>query len=166
MSDRDDAPGPGGNRRLRSDERQRVEPFSDAVGPRDLTSHTGSQPMRVWRLLLAAALIGAIGFLALRTSPYLQYVPWMPRRVGVWADSNGIVRNVVAFVALGLAVFVLVGRGWRVALALAAFGAGVEVAQRWIPGRVFDWRDIAASVAGVLLAWIAVWPLRRRGQES
>jgi VanZ family protein len=121
----------------------------------------GGRPLFVLRVTLAAGLAAVVAFLALRTSPYLQYVPWMPRRIGVWADSNGILRNVAAFLALGLVVFPLLGRGaWQVA-ALVAFAAGVEVAQHWIPGRVFDWRDIVASVAGVLLAWAVAWVLGR-----
>jgi hypothetical protein len=114
------------------------------------------------RLTIVAVLFGTIAFLALRTSPYLQYVPWMPRRIGIWADHHGIVRNVAAFFALALAVYFLVGRGWWTVIALCAFGTGVEVAQLWIPGRVFDWWDIAASITGVLLAWPVAWLLRSR----
>ena len=117
---------------------------------------------RVLALVIVAVLAGALAFLALRASPYVQYVPWVPRRLGVWADSNGIVRNIVAFFALGLAVFLLVGRRvWHV-IAACAFGTAVEVAQIWIPSRAFDWRDIVASIAGILLAWPLAWLLHRR----
>lgn len=160
MSERDEPGSP----KPRSDERLRLElPAKEITRP---PASRGLPRTSPWRVLLAAVLLGVIGFLALRTSPYLQYIAWMPRGVGVWADSNGILRNVVAFLALGFAVFFLVGRGWRTVLALATFATGVEVAQRWIPGRVFDWRDIAASVAGVLLAWLAAWPFRRRREET
>ena len=117
---------------------------------------------RVLRLVLVAGLAATIAFLALRTSPYVQYLPWMPRRLGIWADHHGIVRNVAAFFAFSLAVYFLLGRGgWTVA-ALCAFATAVEVAQRWIPGRVFDWWDILASIAGVLIAWLLAWLLRFR----
>ena len=103
-----------------------------------------------------------MAFLALRTSPYLQYIPWMPRRVGVWADHNGIVRNTAAFFVFAIAVFLLVGRrAWHV-VALCLFASSIEVAQLWIRGRVFDWRDILASIAGILLAWPVAWAWRSR----
>jgi hypothetical protein len=104
---------------------------------------------------------GIIGFLALRRSPFLQYIPWMPRRLGIWADYHGVSRNAVAFFALGLSYFLLVGfRGWHFAL-LCGFAAGLEVAQLWIPSRRFDWRDIALSIVGLALAWPVAWVIRR-----
>ena len=114
------------------------------------------------RIVLVLALAGVIAFFALRTSPYLQYIPWMPRTVGVWADHNGILRNTVAFFVFALAVYVLVGsRAWHV-VTLTCFATLVEVAQLWVRGRVFDWHDIGASIAGILLAWPIGWALRRR----
>ena len=114
------------------------------------------------RTLLVLGLAGVIVFLSLRTSPYLQYIPWMPRRLGIWADHHGILRNVAAFFALAIAVYVLVGRRlWQVVI-LCFFGTAVEVAQIWIPGRVFDWWDILASIAGILLAWPVAWLFRVR----
>jgi glycopeptide antibiotics resistance protein len=116
---------------------------------------------RAARIVLVTASAGVVAFLALRTSPYLQYVPWMPRSIGVWADANGIVRNTAAFFLLALvALLVFRTRGWLV-LALAVFATAIEVAQLWIPGRVFDLRDIAASIGGILLAWPVAWALRR-----
>ena len=117
---------------------------------------------RMLRLIVVAGLAATIAFLALRTSPYLQYLPWMPRRIGIWADHHGIVRNVAAFFALSLAVYFLLGRGGWTVLALCGFGTAVEVVQRWIPGRVFDWWDILASIGGVLIAWLVAWLLRFR----
>jgi glycopeptide antibiotics resistance protein len=114
------------------------------------------------RLVLVVALAGVIAFLALRTSPYLQYIPWLPRRIGVWADSNGIVRNVAAFFAFALAIYFLVGRRIRHVVALCGFATAVEVAQLWVRGRVFDWLDIVASIVGILLAWPVAWAFRAR----
>lgn len=116
-----------------------------------------------WGLVLGA--VGVIAFFALRRSPYLQYIPWMPRGVGVWADSHGILRNVAAFLVLALLAFVLLGRRRVVLIGLSLFATGVEVAQLGIRGRVFDWRDIVASLAGVLLAWAIAWLLRVRTHE-
>lgn len=113
------------------------------------------------RVLVVLALGAVLAFLALRSSPYLQYVPWMPRRIGVWADHNGIVRNTVAFAGFALAVYLLLGARLRYVVALGVFGTAIEVAQLWIPGRAFDWRDIVASIVGVLLAWPFAWAGRR-----
>lgn len=117
---------------------------------------------RALSLLVLAALTGAIAFFALRPSPYLQYIPWMPRHLGVWADSHGVGRNVVAFFVLGLAAFAVVGRSLGHVLAVCAFATAVEVAQIWIPSRAFDWKDIGASLLGIALAWPLAWLLTRR----
>ncbi len=111
----------------------------------------------VTRIVLIALIGGALAFFALRSSPYLQYIPWMPRWIGVWADSNGITRNVVAFGFLGLITMLVLGWRLPIVLGLAAFGILLEVSQIWIPGRVFDWRDILASLAGIALAWPIAW---------
>ncbi len=116
---------------------------------------------RIVAITGVAALAAMLAFFALRASPYLQYVPWMPRRIGVWADSHGISRNAVAFFALGFATFMFIGRGALLLLLVCAFGTAVEVAQIWIPSRAFDVKDIAASVAGVLAAWPVAWALSR-----
>ena len=47
---------------------------------------------------------------------------------------------------------------WRVLLVLLPlYGAGLEVLQRWVPNRSFDWQDMVANVGGVLLAFALVW---------
>lgn len=117
---------------------------------------------RVVALLIVLTLAGLLAFFALRASPYLQYIPWMPRGIGVWADSHGISRNVVAFFVLGLATFLLVGRGILVVATAAVFATAVEVAQIWIPSRAYDPKDIVASIAGLLAAWPIAWLLNRR----
>lgn len=104
-----------------------------------------------WSVVLGA--LAVIAFFALRRSPYLQYIPWLPRGIGVWADSHGILRNVAAFFVLALIAFVFVGRRRAVAAGLAVFATAIEVAQLGIRGRVFDWRDILASLGGILLGW-------------
>ncbi len=42
-------------------------------------------------------------------------------------------------------------------LALGVFASLIELGQLWLPRRVFDWRDIVASLAGLLCAWLLVW---------
>ena len=118
---------------------------------------------RLLALVALAALAGALAFFALRSSSYLQTVPWLPRFIGRWADAYGVGRNVVAFFALGLAYFPLISHRIGHVVALCAFATLLEVAQLWIPTRQFDWRDIVASVAGILAAWPpALWLARRR----
>lgn len=125
-----------------------------------------SRVARSARIALVAGFAAILAFLALRTSPYLQYVPWMPRQIGVWADHHGVSRNAAAFFVFGLAAFLLIGtQVWRV-FAVAGFATALEVAQLWIPGRTFDWRDIVASLAGLALAWPVAWAVRRRLRAS
>jgi glycopeptide antibiotics resistance protein len=114
------------------------------------------------KVVIVVVLTGIMAFFALRTSPYLQYISWLPRPIGVWADHNGILRNTAAFFVFALAVYLILGRRtWQVVL-LCVFATAVEVAQLWVRGRVFDWRDILASIAGIVLAWPIAWTFRRR----
>jgi VanZ family protein len=138
--------------------------MSDDARPRSGPASRSAAEAKRFRYVRAAIVLTftvVIAFLALRTSPYLQYISWMPRRVGVWADHNGIVRNTVAFFGFSLVVLGLLGARVAHVLAICAFGTAIEVAQLWIPGRTFDWRDIAASVAGVVLAWPVAGTVRR-----
>jgi hypothetical protein len=121
---------------------------------------------RLGRILVVLGFAAVIAFLALRSSSYLKHVPWMPRLVGVWADQHGVSRNIVAFAALGVATFLLIGQRVWLLVTLCVFGTLLELAQRWIPGRAYDWRDIVASIAGVLLAWCAAWLLHRLPRPS
>lgn len=118
---------------------------------------------RLLALLALAALAGALAYFALRPSSFLQTVPWLPPGIGRWADAHGVGRNFVAFFALGIASFPLLGHRIGQVAALCAFATLLEVAQLWIPTRQFDWRDIVVSLAGVLSAWPpALWLARRR----
>ncbi len=116
---------------------------------------------RVFALLFVVAFAGLLAFFALRSSAYFQPIEWLPRPIGRWADRHGIARNVVPFFAFGLAALSVLGTRWPWVLGLCAFGTALEVTQIWIPTRVFDWRDIVATVAGVLLAWPFAWFVRR-----
>lgn len=78
--------------------------------------------------------------------------------------------NIALFVPVGMFLLLLFGtRLWWLALAASfAMTAAIETAQRFIPGRVSDERDLVANgtgaVIGVLLALILTAPaaLRRR----
>lgn len=105
------------------------------------------------------ALVGAAAlfmFLAWRGSSWLGDIAWMPPWISRWADVHGVTRNIAAFFVFGLFGFNLLGRrGPHIAL-FSLFATAIEVAQIWIPSRYFDWRDIAASLAGLALAWISI----------
>lgn len=68
-------------------------------------------------------------------------------------DRAELLANVALFVPVGLFLLLLVGtRFWWVAAAGAlALTAAIETAQRSIPGRVPDERDLAANTAGALV---------------
>lgn len=94
-----------------------------------------------WVLLL----IGMIGI------PAGCLVParWLP------ALPNDKLLHFLAFGAMALLATRVVDDGLSLALALAAlFVAGwlIEILQRWVPGRQFCWRDLAANTAGILIA--------------
>jgi len=117
--------------------------------------------MRRLTLALAVVALAALAYLSLRSSSNVDQVRWIPHWLGHWADHNGVIRNTVALFAVGLLVFTLIGRRWPHLLALAVFATALEVAQFWIPSRVFDALDIVASLAGVALSWLAVLAAHR-----
>lgn len=110
----------------------------------------------IMRGVLIGPILSALGYLALRPSPFLQEVPWVPSFLGDWSDRHGVARNVLGFGVAGLALFALVPSGRRrlAVMVLAGFAAAVEIAQIWIPARTFDLADIGASWLGVGLAWL------------
>ena len=103
-----------------------------------------------------------MAFLALRSSTSFRELFWMPHAFASWADVHGVWRNVIGFFGFGLVVLTLLRPRLPLVIALCAFGTALEVAQLWIPTRVFDWRDIVASIGGILLAWPVAWFIRRR----
>jgi glycopeptide antibiotics resistance protein len=68
-------------------------------------------------------------------------------------DRAEFLANVALFVPVGLFLLLVVGtRFWWVAAALAfAMTAAIETAQRSIPGRVPDERDLLSNTAGALI---------------
>ncbi len=130
-----------------------------------------------WRrasLVPAAASVAAICYLALKPSPSIQNVPLMPRALGRWFEQEDFFCNVSGFFVLTVVIHATFARwrreaagavAWR-ALGLAVLVAGLEIAQLWLPKRVFDRHDIAAGWLGVVLAsapWlIATFTMRRR----
>ena len=118
------------------------------------------------RLLLVGAMTITMAFFSLRHSPDLTTVNWMPAWLGHWADHHGVLRNTLGFFVYSLVAFLLVGARWQYPAAIGAFSIAIELAQIWIPGRFFDWRDIVASLVGVALAWPFSWPAWRRSDAD
>lgn len=92
----------------------------------------------------------------------------------VTVDRMEFLANIAMFVPIGVFLLLLVGaERWWIALFLPFFlTTFIETAQRGIPGRVSDPRDILANtvggVAGVVLAMILTLPatLRRRRRRK
>ena len=92
----------------------------------------------------------------------------------VTLDRMEFLANIAMFVPIGVFLLLLVGaERWWIALFLPFFlTIFIETAQRGIPGRVSDPRDILANtmggVAGVVLAMILTLPatLRRRRRRK
>lgn len=140
-------------------------------GDRWKTTSAQRRWLLVVRVLGLGGAAGLFMFFAWRASPWLSELPWLPHWLSAWADEYGVARNVAAFFAFGLVGFTLLGRGWRPAVLQGIFATGLEVVQIWLPRRLFDWRDIAASLLGLFLGWLGVtavaWLIRtgrrRRG---
>lgn len=115
--------------------------------------------MSIWmRAALVASAGGALSLLALRSSPYLGEVGWLPAWVGEIADRFGVLRNVPAFGLMFLIVAIGLGRrsGWMALAATVVFAASLELSQLSIPGRVSDPKDILASWLGATVGF-GVW---------
>jgi VanZ family protein len=68
---------------------------------------------------------------------------------------NDKLLHFIAFGSMALLAARLVEHGVYLALSFAGlFVAGwlIEVAQRWVPGRQFCWRDLAANTVGIITA--------------
>jgi VanZ family protein len=107
--------------------------------------------LRALRIAVFAALLLAVGWLALTPQP--------PRALSTgWDKSN----HLIAF-----AVLMLVGRlswprrPWALGLALLAYGGLIELAQTQVPGRDGEWPDLLADAFGLALGLLADRLLRR-----
>jgi VanZ family protein len=85
----------------------------------------------------------------------------LPGRVAERVWVMGWREHVAGFAALTLAGMAAagLGPGWRVAAGTLGLGVAVELAQRLVPGRGFQFEDIAADAAGVAAGWAAAWAL-------
>jgi VanZ family protein len=116
------------------------------------------QTRRTWRWL-TVLLVAVVAWLALTPAP--------PSSLDTGWDK---LNHALAFAAMTwTSSFGFPAKGWRRAmplLALFAFGAAIEVIQRWVPSRSSDWHDLLADMvgiaAGALLATLAAHLVRRR----
>ena len=100
-----------------------------------------------WSLAMAAVTV-----LALLPLAHLQYP------VFDWWDKA---QHALVFAVLsGWAWLAWPAAGWRVALAMLAYGAGLELAQWAVGWRFAEWADLAADAVGVALAWGVTRSLR------
>lgn len=79
--------------------------------------------------------------------------------------------NILMFLPIGLFLVLLLGRRfwWAAVLISVAMTGAIETAQRFIPGRVSDARDIVSNslgaVIGVIVALIVTIPAYRRERD-
>ncbi len=112
------------------------------------------------RALLGAgllALCAVVLWFTLEPTPGGHRAHELPRFFSEWLNDNDFLANYLAFFALAVASFTIGFRkpGVRmVLLLLLLLPNGIEFAQKWIPGRVSDWRDVAAAWGGIGTAWL------------
>ena len=106
---------------------------------------------RIAKILLVLA-IGVILWLALHPSPPIS---------GLQLDK---LNHLAAFFALALLTEYAFPSATVSALKLApllGFGLLIEVLQYWVGYRYFEWLDVAADAAGIVLFWVIRGTLRR-----
>ncbi|MCE4554673.1 VanZ family protein [Roseateles cellulosilyticus] len=116
-----------------------------------LCTAPGRRPL--WRALLALLLL-VITWLALTPAP--------PKVADLgWDKAN----HLSAFAALTFCTvwaFWPQPRQWLwVALAMLAYGIGIEIAQSFLPPREADWHDVVADSVGIALGLLTAWPIAR-----
>lgn len=108
---------------------------------------------RIAKVLLVLA-IGFILWLALSANP--------PRAAGLF-DLDKL-NHLAAFFVLALLTeyaFPKVTVGALKLLPLLGFGLLIEVLQDWVGYRYFEWLDVAADAAGIVVFWVVRRALRK-----
>ena len=108
---------------------------------------------RVAKILLILA-IGIILWLALSANP--------PRAAGLFDFDK--LNHLAAFFVLALLTeyaFPSASVSALKLLPLLGFGLLIEVLQYWVGYRYFEWLDVAADAAGIVLFWVLRGALRR-----
>jgi VanZ family protein len=108
---------------------------------------------RIAKILLVLA-IGVILWLALSANP--------PRAAGLFDFDK--LNHLAAFFVLALLTeygFPSTTISAQKLLPLLGFGLLIEVLQYWVRYRYFEWLDVAADAAGIVLFWVIRGTLRR-----
>jgi glycopeptide antibiotics resistance protein len=103
-------------------------------------------------IAVVAALLGvaAVLYFSWLPDPNIGSRGYFPDWLGAWINRNGNLRTAVPFVALGALGEWLVSRrrrGWVLGTLLALVLVA-ELGQLALPGRTFDWGDVAWALAG------------------
>lgn len=129
----------------------------------------------MWRNIpyVAAVLASALCIYAgLRSSPYLQELPFVPEWAGRWLDAHGNTRH---FLGWAFVTFLV---GWAflrrkapklwptLLFAVGGLATLLEVAQAFLPQRHADWQDVVWSWAGVAFGAGVFEPIRRKRGRS
>lgn len=124
--------------------------------------------IRFARGILWIAAVGLVAYFALRASPHLSEIGWLPEVVANWADRHGVLRNLPAFGLLYLVGLVAFGSGyaWRVCGLVCLIAVVLEAGQLMLPARTFDRDDILFSWAGVLVVHLPLCLIRHLRSSS
>ncbi len=126
-----------------------------------------------WRRLVFAAWLGLVSLMLLMPPGYAasefrgEGTPAPIRRflstAVVWAAQDGDLWHAFCFLILAvLAARLRPGRSWHsvsgLFVILNLYSLGTESAQElWIPGRAFEWSDLAFNAAGIVAGLFVGW---------
>lgn len=106
---------------------------------------------RLWRALLAILFVFVT---------YMALVPEPPKGISTgWDKSNHMLAfGTLAFTSVW-ALWPRPRQWWLLAVALLAYGGGIEIAQGFLPPRSCDWHDLVADGVGIAVGLLAALPV-------
>lgn len=157
-----------------------------AVAPGSRGNSTGPHaPLRRIVRLIFFLTLGLVLFLALIPNRGLWRFHFVPRQIQRWIMTHDDLNNILAFAVLGTAAFLVrkhrrdreaggilgaVARTfasqWSRMAGLLVMVCGLEILQRWIPGRVSELEDVCTGFSGIFSAWLVRVLLDARGRDS
>lgn len=115
--------------------------------------------------LFNPALAGWFRLLLIAALAVVSWQTLTPNPVTVPVDGGDKLAHLFSFLVLALLTDLAWPNrpiGWRALALLAAYGAGIEIAQAYVPNRTTSGADLAADVAGLALYAGLLGPLLRR----